>query len=70
MVWLKGLTLAALSIGAWQSWKALDAPVIRGGKRWYRQPDGRYRRWYGGRALSESELREQGDAPQANGPDR
>jgi hypothetical protein len=56
MIWLKLFTIVALSLGAWQSYKAMGTPIVRGGKRWFLQPDGRYRRWYGGRAYSEDEL--------------
>lgn len=56
MIWLKALTAIALSVGAWQSFRAMGTPIVRGGKRWYPQPDGRYRRWYGGRARREDEL--------------
>ena len=56
MMWLKALTLAGLTFGAWQSYKAMGTPILRGGKRWFLQPDGRYRRWYGGRSYNEDEL--------------
>jgi len=56
VIWLKLLTAAALAVGAWQSYRAMGKPVIRGGKRWYKQLDGGYRRWYGGRSYREDEL--------------
>jgi hypothetical protein len=56
MIWLQGLAVVAMGLGAWRSFKALGTPVIRGGKRWYLQPNGRYQRWYGGRSRSEDEL--------------
>ena len=56
MVLLKLLVLIGLILGAWQSFKAMGKPIVRRGKRWFLQPDGRYRRWYGGRAYSEDEL--------------
>ena len=56
MDWLKVLVIIAFAAGAWQSFKALGTPVLRGGKRWYLQPDGRFRRWYGGRSRAEEEL--------------
>jgi hypothetical protein len=56
MMWLKALTLVGLTLGAWQSYKAMGTPIVRGGKRWFLQPDGRYRRWYGGRSFGEDEL--------------
>jgi hypothetical protein len=56
MIWPKLLTTVALTAGAWQSWKALGTPIVRGGRKWYRQPDGRYRRWYGGRPVAEEDL--------------
>ncbi|HEX8535728.1 MAG TPA: hypothetical protein VF662_16330 [Allosphingosinicella sp.] len=56
MIWLKLFAVIGMAAGAWQSFKALGTPIIRGGKRWYLQSDGRYRRWYGGRARSEDEL--------------
>ena len=56
MIWLKLFVLIGLILGTWQSFKAMGRPIVRGGKRWFLQPDGRYRRWYGGRAYSEDEL--------------
>ena len=47
MIWLKALTVVALSLGAWRRYKAMGKPIVRGGKRWWRQPDGRYARWHG-----------------------
>jgi len=56
MVWLKILTLVFLSIGAWRSVRAMGRPVRFEGRRYYRQPDGSYRRWYGGRAKPPEEI--------------
>jgi len=47
MIWLKTLTVAALSLSVWQKYKGMGKPIVRGGKRWWRQPDGRYARWHG-----------------------
>jgi hypothetical protein len=56
MIWLKGFTAFALALWAWQSFRATPKPVIKGGKRWYRQPDARFKRWYGGKSRSAEEL--------------
>lgn len=56
MNWLRGLALIGLTMGAVRSFRAMGKPIRRGGMRWYRQPDGRYRRWYGGRSRREEEL--------------
>lgn len=56
LTFLRLLAVFGTALGAWQSWKALGVPVVAGGKRWYRQPDGTFRRWYGGRARSREEL--------------
>ena len=50
MIWLKVATLIFLALGAWRSFKAMGAPVRFEGRRYYRQADGSYRRWFGGRA--------------------
>ncbi len=56
MILLKILVLVGFVLGAWQSFKSLGKPIIRGGKRWYRQPTGLYYRWYGGRGRTEEQL--------------
>lgn len=56
MTVLRLLAVIATGLGAWQSWKAMGDPLVRGGRRWYLQPDGNYRRWYGGRARTRREL--------------
>ena len=56
MIILKIIVLIGLVLGAWQSFKALGKPTLRGGKRWYRQPNGLYCRWYGGRSRTEEQL--------------
>jgi hypothetical protein len=55
---LRVLAVIGAAAGAWRSYRALGTPLVRGGKRWYRQPDGRYRRWWGGPARSEEDLPE------------
>lgn len=56
MVWLKIFTLACMAIGAWRSVRAMGEPVRIGGRRYYRQADGTYRRWYGGRARTREDI--------------
>ena len=56
MVWLKLLTIVFLGIGTWQSLKAMGRPVRFEGRRYYRQADGSYRRWYGGGAKRPDEI--------------
>ena len=56
MTLLRVLAIVGMAAGAWNSWKALGTPLVRGGKRWYLQPDGSYRRWYGGRSLTLAEI--------------
>lgn len=43
------LTVLALLAGAWRSYKSMGTAVRAGGRRYWRGPDGLYRRWYGGR---------------------
>lgn len=50
MTWLKVAALFFMALGAWRSFRAMGTPVRFAGRRWYRQADGTYRRWYGGRA--------------------
>ncbi|MGR3593097.1 MAG: hypothetical protein ACU0B9_07285 [Limimaricola soesokkakensis] len=47
MMWIKSITVIALWLGVWQKYKAMGKPIVRGGRRWWRQPDGRYSRWHG-----------------------
>lgn len=56
MIWLRVVTLVLLSLGAWQSFKAMGTPVRFAGRRYYPQADGSYRRWYGGRAYRPDEI--------------
>lgn len=56
MIWLKVAALIFMALGAWRSFKAMGTPVRFEGRRWYRQPDGSYRRWYGGRGRSAAEV--------------
>ena len=56
MTWLKLASIAMMALGAWTSFKAMGVPVRHGGRLYYRQPDGRYRRWYGGRSFGADEL--------------
>lgn len=56
MTWLKILALLGMLLGAWQSYRALGAPVRHGGRSYYRQADGTYRRWYGGRSYRPDEI--------------
>lgn len=46
---LRLLVVVGLAYGAWQSWKALGRPVVVDGRRYFRQPDGSYRTFWGGR---------------------
>ena len=55
-MWFKALSVVALSLGAWQKFRQMDRPIVRGGKRWWRQPDGRYARWHGIGLRREDEL--------------
>jgi hypothetical protein len=56
MIWLKFLSVAALAFGAWSSYRAMGTPVVFQGRRYFRQADGRYRRWYGGRLFDPGEV--------------
>lgn len=56
MTWLRIIALLAIALGAWRSFKALGEPVRFEGRRYYRHPDGRYRRWYGGRSRRPDEI--------------
>lgn len=46
---LRVLFLIGMVYGAWSSYKALPKPIMIDGRRAYRQPDGSYRTWWGGR---------------------
>lgn len=56
MIWLKILVLISMSVGLWHSVRAMGRPVRFEGRRYFRHPDGRYRRWYGGRARNPEEI--------------
>ena len=56
MIWLKVLSVTALIASVWQRYRKLGQPIIRGGKRWWRQPDGRYAPWHGIGLKREEEL--------------
>lgn len=56
MIWLKIFMIVCMTIGVWQSVRAMGRPVRFEGRRYFRQPDGRYRRWYGGRAKLPEEI--------------
>lgn len=56
MIWLEVLTFLGLVGRVRQSCRALGKPIVRGGKRWYRQPDGRHTRWHGIGSRTEAEL--------------
>jgi hypothetical protein len=56
MEWIKVLALVAMVYGIWAAYKSLGAPVLHEGSRYFRQPDGSFRRWYGGRRFSASEV--------------
>lgn len=50
MIWLNIATLLFLTLGAWRSLKAMGSTVHFERRRYYRQSDGSYRRWFGGRS--------------------
>ncbi|WP_167737679.1 hypothetical protein [Sphingomonas parva] len=56
MTWLRLIGLLGLALGAWRSLAALGTPIRSNGRRYYLQPDGRYRRWYGGRSYRPDEI--------------
>jgi len=56
MEWIKVLALVAMVYGIWAAYRSLGAPVLHEGSRYFRQPDGSFCRWYGGRRFSASEV--------------
>ena len=56
MIWLKIVMIVFMTIGLWRSVKAMGRPVLFEGRRYFRQPDGRYRRWYGGSAKKPEDI--------------
>ena len=54
---LRLLVVVGLACGAWRSWKALGHSVRLDGRRYYRQPDGTYRTFWGGRVRDPSLMR-------------
>lgn len=56
MIWLKIMMIVAMTIGLWRSVRAMGRPVFFEGRRYYRQADGRYRRWYGGAARKAEDI--------------
>lgn len=53
---LRVLFIIAMVVGTWRSIKAMGRPVMYEGRRYYRQPDGSFRRWYGGSRKQPSEI--------------
>ncbi|HJO66015.1 hypothetical protein [Sphingomonas sanguinis] len=56
MEWIKVLAVVAMVYGIWAAYRSLGAPVLHEGARYFRQPDGSFRRWYGGRRFSADEV--------------
>jgi hypothetical protein len=56
MEWIKVLAVIAMLYGVWAAYRSLGSPVLYDGTRYFRQPDGSFRRWYGGRRFSADEV--------------
>ncbi|MDQ1156261.1 hypothetical protein QE385_000588 [Sphingomonas sp. SORGH_AS 950] len=56
MEWIKVLAVVAMVYGVWAAYRSLGAPVLHNGIRYFRQPDGSFRRWYGGQRFSASDV--------------